>query len=93
MKKAQRAQKQPMMSILPRRKYVTIAEFELYLQLCSQGLSSLPPLSLRKKETLVQAGHVALVDKHFPTGVVFSLFFDLATGRKRIRFTRHVSNQ
>ena len=31
------------------------------------------------------SGHVALVDKHFPTRVVFSLYFDSATGRKSIR--------
>ena len=38
------------------------------LQPRSQGLSSLPPLSLRRK-TLVQAGHGALLNKHFPTRV------------------------
>ena len=42
-----------------------------------------------EKTTLDQAGHVALVDKHFPTGVVFTLYFDTATGRKRVRLTRH----
>ena len=54
----------------------------------SQGLGSLPRLSFRRK-TVAQAGHVALLDKHFPTSVGFSLYFDHATGRKRIRLTRH----
>ena len=31
------------------------------------------------KETLVAAGHVALLDKHFSTWVGFSLYFDPAT--------------
>ena len=33
---------------------------------------------------------VALVDKHFPTRVVLSLYFESATGRKSIRVTRHL---
>ena len=40
--------------------------------------------------TLVESGHVALVDKHFPTRVVFSFYFESATGRKSIRLTRHL---
>ena len=39
---------------------------------------------------VVESGHVALVDKHFPTRVVFSLYFDSATGRKSICLTRHL---
>ena len=76
---------------IQRQRRVTKATGLGQLQPRSQGLSSLPPLSLRK--TLVDSGHVALVDKHFPTRVVFSLYFDSATGRKSIRLTRHFLNK
>ena len=41
---------------------------------------------------LVHASHVALVDKHFLTGEVFSLYSDTTTGLKRIRLTRRFLN-
>ena len=60
----------------------------LYDQPRFQGLSSLPPLSFSKR-----LWHVALFDKHYPTWVVISLYFDPATGRKRIRLTEHFFNK
>ena len=54
---------------------------------------SLLCLHCRWEKTLVHSGHVALVDKHFPTRVVFSLYFDPATGRTSIRLTRHFLNK
>ena len=54
---------------------------------------SLLCLHCRWEKTLVDSGHMALVDKHFPTRVVFSLYFDSATGRTSIPLTRHFLNK
>ena len=56
----------------------------------SQGLSSLPPLSLRKDPGWLWSRGTRR--QTFSTRVVFSLYFDSATGRKSIRLTRHFLN-
>ena len=45
-----------------------------------------------RREILIGVGHVYLLNKHFPTGVESSLYFNPATGRKRNRLTRHFFN-
>ena len=55
----------------------------------SYGGVSLLCLHCRCEKTLVHSGHVALVDQHFPSRVVFSLYFDPATWRKSVRLARH----
>lgn len=66
-----------------------ISDFSIY-QINLVPRISLLFLRYRREGTLVDSGHVALVDKHFPTRVVFSLYFESATGRKSICLTRHL---
>ena len=58
-----------------------ISDFSIY-QINLVPRVSLLFLHCHWEKTLVDSGHVALVDKHFPTRVVFSLYFDSANNAR-----------